>query len=144
MNGYFPRYFWPIPILVDTVSPLFDAIYARFEATTLHDKITELYNTEALEEAVFPYGTVGLPSSVPDWTFNSNFEDVLIQFKLTSETDTAAEIIEAFTALKAAFDFFDLVIAGHATVSLTREPANLLRVESRWVYDVTYRILIKE
>jgi len=143
MNGYFPRYFWPVPILVETVSPLFDALYARFETTTLHDKITEFYNTEAREDAVFPYGTFSLPSNVPDWTFSENFEDVLIQVRLFSESSNAGEITEAFVALKAAFDFFDLVIAGHETISLVREPANLLRIEGRWVYDITYRIKIQ-
>lgn len=143
MDGYFPRYFWPVPILVDTVSPLSDALYARFETTTLHDKLTEFYNTEAIENAVMPYGTFALISSVPDWTFTENFEDVLIQFMLFSEKPANTEIIEAYTALKAAFDFFDLVIAGHVTVSLVRESAILLRVEGRWQYDITYRIVIQ-
>ena len=130
--------------MADVITELFNAIYARYGATPLSGKIDELYNTEATEEATFPYGTVSLPSNVPVWTFNSNFEDVLIQFKLVSEADTTVEVIEAFTALKAAFDFFDLVIAGHETISLVRESSNLLRAESRWVYDITYRILIKE
>ena len=43
--------------MADVITELFNAIYARFGATTLSDKIDELYNTEALEEATFPYGT---------------------------------------------------------------------------------------
>ncbi|KKM83303.1 hypothetical protein LCGC14_1310730 [marine sediment metagenome] len=143
MYGYFPRYFWQVSIYVLMTEPLFTAIYNRYLATTLADKITALYNTEADEEAVYPYGTFSLVSDVPDWTFDENFENCIIQFKLFSKADTCSEIIAAVVALKAAFDFFDLVVAGYSTISLTRMTGNLVRVEKVWQYNVSYRIEIQ-
>jgi len=143
MYGYFPRYYWQVPIYIIMAEPLFNAIYNRYLATTLDDKITALYNTEADEDAVSPYGTFSLASDVPEWTFDENFENCIIQFNLISKDDTCDEILEAAEALKAAFDFFDLVVASHITISLTRMVSNLTRIEKVWQYNVSYRILIQ-
>jgi len=145
MYGYFPRYFWQVSIKTLMEKPLFTAIYNRYLATTLVDKITELYNTEAKEEAVSPYGTFSLPSNAPEWTFDENSENCIIQFKLSSEADTCDEILDAAVALKSAFDFFDLDVEGYTTISLTRIVANLVRIKttSVWQYNVSYRISIE-
>lgn len=143
MYGYFPSRFWQLPIYILMDEPLFNAIYNRYLATTLNDKITALYNTKADDEAVFPYGTFSLVSDIPEWTFDENFENCIIQFALFSEDDTCDEVLDAAVALKAAFDFFDLVVADHITVSLTRMVSNLTRIEKVWRYNVSYRILLQ-
>jgi len=143
MYGYFPRYYWQVSIYTLMAEPLFEAIYNRYLATTLADKITKLYNTEADSEAVMPYGTFSLASDVPDWTFTEKFEECLIQFTLVSETVLCDEVLDAVVALKAAFDFFDLVVVGFTTVSMTRGVGNLIRVEKKWQYNVVYRINIQ-
>lgn len=123
---------------------LFNAIYARYLATELADKLDALYNTEAPEGAVFPYGTFSLDSNVPEWTFTENSENCVIQFNLFSKTPQCDEVLDAVAALKAAFDFFDLVVDGYTTVSLTRMLASLVRVEEVWLYNVKYRLLIQK
>ena len=143
MYGYFPRYFWQVSIYTLMAEPLFNAIYNRYLATPLDDKITALYNTEADEEAVSPYGTFSLASNVPEWTFDDNFESCIVQFTLISKDDTCDEILDAAVALKAAFDFFSLEIVGYTTVSLIRMVANLIRIEGVWQYNVSYRILMQ-
>ena len=143
MYGYFPRYYWQVPIYIIMAEPLFDAIYNRYLATTLDDKITALYNTEADDEAISPYGTFSLASNVPEWTFDTNFENCIIQFTLVSKDDTCDEILEAVEALKAAFDFYSLVIDGYTTVSLVRMVANLIRIEGVWQYNISYRIVMQ-
>ena len=143
MIGYFPRYYWQVPIYIIMAEPLFNAIYNRYLATTLDDKITALYNTEADDEAISPYGTFSLASNVPEWTFDDNFENCIIQFTLVSKDDTCDEILEAVEALKAAFDFYSLEIDGYTTVSLVRIVANLIRIEGVWQYNVSYRIVMQ-
>lgn len=124
---------------------LFEAIHTRYNATSLVDKLTELYNTEAPADAVFPYGVFSLPSDVANGGgFGEDWEDCLIQFNLFSDTTLATEVCDAFEALKAAFDHHDLSVEGYEIISLVREPANLTRVEKIWQYNIAYSILIQK
>jgi len=122
---------------------LFEAIYNRFVSEGKFG-LTELYNTEAPADAVFPYGVFSIPSNTPDWTFTENFENFLIQFNLFSEKTLATEACEAFEALKTAFDFHDLVVVGYTPITMEREVANVIRVEKVWQYNITYRLLIQK
>lgn len=116
---------------------LFNAIFARWTATMA---ARVLYNTEAKEGAGYPYSVFSLVGNNPDGTFSTDEEDCFIQFNLFSDADTVTEIGLTFTALKAAFDKFDLVIVGGTTISLMRGAANLIRVEGIWQYNVNYNI----
>ena len=140
MYGYFPRYYWQLSIYTPMLEPLFDAIYNRYLATGFAAEITELYNTEAMGEAVMPYSIISMVSNIPDWTFTENFENFILQFSLFSETSTNKEILDAAVALKSAFDFFDLNVAGFSTVSMTRGVSTLVRVEKVWQYKINYHI----
>ena len=120
---------------------LFDAIFTRWAAEM---GARTLYNTEADDEAMFPYSTVTIVGDAADWTFTEDFEDVLIQFNLFSETPAMTEVGTTFEALKAAFDFHDLTIVGYETVSFERGNANLVRVDKKWQYIVLYRIYIQK
>lgn len=120
---------------------LFNAITARW--------ISEmggrtLYNTEADSEAGFPYTVVSIVGNAPSWTFEEDFETVLVQFSIFSATGTNTEVLTVFKALKAAFDKHDLVVAAHETVSLIRGNANLVRVEKKWHLIVTYSIELQK
>jgi len=122
---------------------LFEAIWNRFRATALASKLTELYNTEAPPEAVFPYGVFST-NITADWTFTETSEDCLIMFVLFSEESLSTELCVAFEALKVAFDFHDLAVAGYEFVSLERGPANMIRVEKIWQYSITYKLVIQK
>jgi len=124
---------------------LFQAIYARYQATALSDSLTDLYFAQAPPKTVFPYGVFSLISDVADWTFTEDFEDCLIQFSLFSSVmSDQTEICTAFELLKAAFDKFDLVVADYRIVSLERGIANLIKQEDVWHYAVTYRIYLEK
>lgn len=144
MYGYFPRYFWQISIITPMEEPLFNAIFNRFAATPVAEELTALYNTEASDKAIFPYATVALPTSSADWTFTENSEVCIIQFSLFSETPTCEEILDGATALKAAFDFFDLNVDGYETISLVRLNASLFRVKKKWHWTVTYQLKMQK
>lgn len=121
---------------------LFEAIY-NYWSSKGKLGLTELYNTEAPDDAIFPYGTIALPDTVSDWTFTEKFKDCLIQFTLFSKTKLATEICAVFKMFKGAFDFHDLTIEGATTISLTRKVSNIVRVEAVWRYNVSYRIVLQ-
>ncbi len=102
-----------------------------------------LYNTEAIEEAAYPYTTVSVINNEPEDTFTEEGENYLIQFNLFSDTDTNEEVNLTFAALKAAFDKHDLVITDATTIRLMRQPANLIRVEGVWQLNVSYLLEIE-
>ena len=123
------------------MTDLFAAIMIRYAAVSLSASLTGLWNTQAPQDVVFPYGVFQLISDVPDWTFTEDFEDILVQFNLFSETSDPVEMCDLFELLKTAFDFLDLSIANYETVSMIRENAILTR-DDYWQYNVTYRILL--
>ena len=123
------------------MTDLFAAIMTRYAAVSLSASLTGLWNTQAPQDVVFPYGVFQLISDVPDWTFSENIEDILLQFNLFSEKSDPVEICDLFELLKTAFDFLDLSIANYETVSMIRENAILTR-DGYWQYNVTYRILL--
>lgn len=123
---------------------LFEAIYARWLSEGKLG-LTQLYNTEASANAIFPYGVFSLPNDVPGvGEFDEDWEDCLVQFNLFIKETLSTEICAAFEALKAAFDHYDLSVSGYETISLVREPANLTRPEKIWQYNVAYSILIQK
>lgn len=122
---------------------LFEAIYNRWLSEGKLG-LTQLYNTEACADAVFPYGVFTTNIVPDDLEFDEEGESCLIMFVLFSKETLATEVCEAFEALKSAFDKHDLAVAGYEPISLTREPANMLRVEKIWQYSVTYSLLIQK
>jgi hypothetical protein len=123
------------------MTDLFAAIMTRYTNVALSSLLTGLWNTQAPQDAVFPYGVFQLISDVPDWTFSENLENILLQFNLFSDTSDPVEICNLFELLKTAFDFLDLTIANYETVSMIRENAILTR-NGYWQYNVTYRVLL--
>jgi len=127
------------------MNTLFQAIYARYKATALAGLLTDFYCTQAPPKPVFPYGVFSLLSDIADWTFTEDFEDCLVQFSLFSDVmSDQREVCNLFELLKAAFDKFDLVVAGYTTISLERGPANLIKEEKVWHYAVTYRLYLQK
>ena len=115
----------------------------RFAAVSLSASLTGLWNTQAPQDVVFPYGVFQLISDVPDWTFTEDFEDILFQFNLFSDSSDPVEICALYELLKTAFDFLELSIANYETVSMIRENAILTR-DGYWQYNVTYRIVLQK
>lgn len=118
---------------------LFDAVYNKFIADGKYG-LTALYNTEADSEAVYPYAVMSLVSAVPEWTFTEDGENCILQFNLFDDDPKSTDINAAFTALDAKFHKKTLTIDGIGSTSMTREVANLFKIEKRWQYNISYRI----
>jgi hypothetical protein len=123
---------------------LFQAIYAQYLSKPLASALTDLYNTEAPPEAIFPYGVFQLISDVAEGTYTEDMENCLVQFNLYSDKSSCSDVCDHFELLKAAFDEVDLTITGYTPISMVREPSSLLKVEDVWQYNVTYRIVIQK
>lgn len=126
---------------------LFDAIYDKYVIDGEYG-LTALYNTEADDEAVYPYATFSLISATSELAdFTEDWENCLIQFNLFDDgsgcDSKSTDINAAYKLLKTAFHKFDLVIVGYDTISLIKEVANLIRVEKVWQYNVSFRIVIQ-
>ncbi len=124
---------------------LFEGIYAKFVAdASLVAAVTDLYNTEAPPNAVFPYIVYSLVSNTIDLDSSQNWENYLIQFNIFDDSRSSGGICDIFELLKGdtsagtGFDYFDLLIDSFTTVALIREVAQLFYVENVWQYNVTY------
>jgi len=122
---------------------LFEAIYNKFVADGKYG-LTALYNTEAEGEAAYPYGIFSLVNAATELAdFTEDWENCLIQFNLFDDDPKATDISAVCKLLKDAFHKFDLDIDGYETISLVKEVANLIRVGERWLYNISFRIIIQ-
>ncbi|MCK5601958.1 hypothetical protein KAR91_08820 [Candidatus Pacearchaeota archaeon] len=129
---------------------LFESIYAHYLTDPLSSSLTDLYNTEADDDSVYPYAVFSMISNVADFTFEEDFEDVLIQFNLYSDTSSVEEISDLFELLKGdtslgeGFDFKDLNITDYGAVSLVRQNATLIKEEKIWGYSIVYEFKLEK
>jgi len=123
------------------MNALFTAIRTRWTAAMGG---RTLYNTEAIGEATYPYTTVKIVGNTTDDTFTEDIEEYLIQFDMFSDTSTCEELGIAFEVLKTAFDKHPLAIVGYTVIRMDRGNANIIRIEKKWHYVVTYRIKIQK
>ena len=131
-----------------------EAIYAQYVASTLATTplITGMYNTEAPENAVYPYAVYQLVNgNTNDGATGPRFtEDILLQFNLFSDNPilkTVGAVIGLWTieaALKLAYVFAALTVAGYDTLSCVRESTMQTRVEKIWQINIQYRLKLRK
>ena len=126
------------------------ALTTKFTETVggLHNSLyllipNKLYKERAKQTAVLPYAVYHIVSDVPEWTFNTFFEKVRIQFDLYSDQESSSQVEDMYTALKALFDWCTLAITGNVHVYMRRELARLSRdpVDDCWAYQIDYEIM---
>lgn len=127
------------------MNKIFTALYSHFAAdVALHASVSDLYNTEAPEEAVFPYLVMSITSNTPDIDSSQRWENYLIQFNIFSNKSSVIEINAIFELLKGdaalgtGFDYFQLVIDQYTTVILERKGTTLSKNEGVWQITVLY------
>lgn len=128
------------------MTDLFSGIMTHYSGSALKNSLTGgLYNTLAPQDVSFPYAVFQLISDVPDWTFTEDFEEIVIQFNIFSDQSSPVQVCALFELLKADFDFVDLTVVNHETVSVVREGGILTKDERDvWQYNVTYRIVLQK
>ena len=130
---------------------LFTAIKTHWDQDPLAaSALTALYNTEADDDADYPYCVFSQIDDTPDFTFTEDFEDVLIQFVLYSDEKSSVQVNALFGLIKGVpadgegFDFLDINISNYDAVSLVREGATLIREKQIWEYAVTYSFTVQK
>jgi len=126
---------------------LFEALYTKFQAdAALLAAVTNLYNTQAPTNAVFPYIVFQLISNTTDLDSSYNWEDYMLQFNIFDKNASSGTICDIFKLLKGdvsagtGFDYFNLLIDEYTTVIMDRELSRLLFIDKIWQYNVNYSL----
>jgi len=110
-----------------------------------------LYNTEAPAEAEYPYAVFLHVSGVQNDTFKNDVDEILIQFSIFSDKDSATEVHDAMINLKALFDDVSLMVTGGTVVQFVRQQDGLQREDVNtpsgaqrvWHFHVDYRVIFE-
>jgi len=121
---------------------LFDAIQAKYTAnSTLSSALSGgLHRIEAKQDASYPFAVYSMPSDVTEYTFDTEWENMLIQFSIYHDGRSDATVQDCYTKLKTVYDLCTLSISGYTQVVMAREWQNLIREEDVWQYSVRYRV----
>ncbi len=111
--------------------------------------VTDLYHTQADDDAVMPYIVMQLVNGqVDQHATEKNFtEDVLVQFNIFDNRTSmggATGTMVILDALFTCYDFAALSVSGYYVEGCVRENTTQTKVEDVWQINVTYRIKIRK
>lgn len=118
---------------------LFRAITARFRASALAAQISGgLHDTRASQGTRVPYVVLSMPVSTPNYTFDTAFEQPIIQFDLYV-LEGGWGLLTAFLSL---YDDCDLAMPGYDLVRFEREMTQKITADEgkSLRYLVQYRV----
>ncbi len=123
---------------------LFKAITEKYDQTAdLKQALSGgLYNTEAPQNAEFPYGTFQLITRIPDHHASDHFylENCLVQFSLFSKN--LIDLCNIQDIFVRTFDFCNLTMENFELISCVRESLVQLKVEKVWQFNSDYRLYL--
>jgi hypothetical protein len=128
---------------------LFQGIHTLFStANSLNTAISgRLYQGFAPQDTPYPYGIYYLDSQVPDFNFDSTYEDILLLFNFFSDDVSASEVTDLFTYCDALFEnTSNISVTGYTRVKFQREFSHLSRDidEGVWMYSIQYRVMLRK
>ena len=105
-----------------------------------------MYEGYAPQNTDYPYAIYHLDSDVPDFMFNSTYEEILLLFNLFSKKTTYTEVTNVYEYCNSLFDDSNISITGYTRIKFQREFSNLHRdiKEAVWQYDVQYRVILRK
>jgi len=128
------------------------AIFGKLPSSALSAHIANrMFKGRAPEGAEYPYIVYLIVSNSPILTFNTNYEDTIIQFSLFSSASGSTEVEDIYTDLKTLYDEQPMTITSETLIWMVRENATLM-VEDHtvkngtvqvWHYAVDYRVITK-
>lgn len=103
------------------------------------------YYSEAPEQPALPYCVFNVYDEIYDFTFDLEFEDVLVQFDYYGST--ADECDDGVADIKTMFDYCSLTISGYTCLRMERElvinPAKVQPADI-WVATIRYGLLMQK
>lgn len=106
---------------------------------------TRLYYAEAPEQPIFPYCVFSIWGEIYEFTFDMEFEDVLMQFDYFATT--ANDCDTGVADIKTMFDYAILTLTGYTCLRMEREmvfPPSKIMPDNIWSASVRYSILMKK
>jgi len=105
-----------------------------------------LYQEEAPERATYPYCVFDSIVNTEDDTFDTDMDDIIIQFSIFSEKSSSTEVHDAMTKLRALFKNSVFAVSGGTVVRFYRLNSGLERqeitttsgVQKVWHYHADY------
>jgi len=124
---------------------LFNAIYAAFDGSGIKPLVTGFWNTEAPDDAAFPYIVFQLVNDkTDDFASDKHFsENILLQFNLFDRDPSMKALLAIYVALIDCYDFANLAVIGYTALSCVREGTLQTKVNKVWQINVTYRIKLR-
>ena len=135
------------------MKPLFTAINDRFIETTngAHNEAYlllegRLFNGSALPDTPHPYAIFFIVSGVEDGTSTEEMDDVLMQFSIYDDQQSASRICDIYEALKDLYHDCKLMITGHNLVHMHRSTHHLIPRDKDgiWEYVQDFNILTEK
>lgn len=93
------------------------AIFAKATSSTFLNALNgRLFKQRAPDASDYPYAIFQIISDVPEKTFSEDMEDVVLQFRLFSDTSGSTEVENLYTYLRSLYDECSLSITGSTLV----------------------------
>ena len=133
------------------MNALFSAIWNRFNSTTggfYNDVSGRMYLYKAPQETPFPYCVFFSVTDYDDVDFSDEQEDILIQFNVFSQNNSATQAGNMLEDLKTLFDDCRLTVTGWNHIYFNRRlvtPNNDVgQVPPIYGYSVEYDVLLEK
>ena len=130
------------------MTALFTAVASAYSSDSdLNDNTNGIFLNKASPATNFPYTTMFLVSATPEYDTDVTkpLEEVTFQFNIHSDSFGATEIGDLYGYLTAEFDWKVMTVTGYVNTATIRQSSNLFKdPEDRWVYSVTYRIVLEK
>lgn len=97
-------------------------------------------------EVTFPYCIFYFGSDVNDYQFIEEFDNVVVQFSIFSNTSSSSELGDLLTYAKSLFDWCTLTVSNYTFLKMERIYANhgdWIAEEEIWQTVIQYRILLE-
>lgn len=110
-----------------------------------------LYNEEAPQQTVEPFGVFHEISNLYEYNFYEDFENILMQFSFyskkivgTNTGDAISEINTIYDNARTLFDWASLTVTGYTSLYMRREQSYKMRIDNYMVRIIEYRIYMEK
>ena len=104
------------------IDKVLTGIFTKFSGSTLATAVGgRMYSRLAPQGTPLPFVVVDVPSSMHDWTFTDDYEDLDILFNLFSQSSSEVEITGLLNKLISLYDDCTLTVTGYTNVYMIRE-----------------------
>jgi len=123
--------------------------FATTSASSFRNAIgSRLYFEYANQNTQYPYAVYGMVNNSHDWQFNSDYEDVIIDFNLYADNESEAATLR--NKLVEAYDDCQFTVSNYSLLKFRREneiisvEPNVLPNKNIWQYTVQYSVLLRK